>query len=360
MKRMYHALLIVLFAIGLFAVSNPVLAVTVSSGDAVRIDFQGENETRIISGRNVELTGESAGDVYVFAGSLISKAAIHGDLVVFAGEALISGEVAGNIRGATGKFTFNGKTRNVTVAAGNLALGDQAEAHDVFAASGESSVQGAMRNLAIASGKMHLNGSIQEDARLAVEQATFGSSASITGNLVLKSKIKPQGFDSIAVGGNREFREVQHRKPVASVFDGILKMFSLLALVYVLWALPGIKNAILSFQPSAKNVLLPIVWATLIPIAAIILLITMIGVPIALVLGALAFIGAVIAKSFAVIFLGSAFATKQMTNIHLTLIVVSIVSVLLGFIPYIGWIISLVLCLLGWAIAIHLFRTAVK
>lgn len=360
MKRKIFFLVPLVLLVGVLTISRPAHAVAMNSGDHVQVDFQGENETRVITGRNVELTGELNGDVYVFAGSIISKAVIHGDLIFFSGEALITGDVFGNIRGASGNLTLNNKTRNVTVATGNFTLGDQAQIQDVFIAAGESSIQGSLRNLIVATGKIFLNAQTQEDASLTGDTITFGSSANIAGDLLIKSKNKPQGFDSVAVAGNREFREVKAHRPVANAFDVILKIFSLLALVYVLWSLPGIKNLVLSFQPNAKNILLPILWAILIPIAMIILLVTMIGVPLMFLLGLLAVIGAIVAKSFAVIFLSSLISTKRMYNIHLILIFASVLAVLLGFIPYLGWIITLALCLLGWAIAIHLFKTAVK
>ena len=86
------------------------------------------DDVRIIAG-DVIVSGEVAGDLVVIAGSLkvLPDANVAGDVMFFGSEANISGVVAGNILGKTESIRIDGEVKgDVDIGTGGLVLGDRA------------------------------------------------------------------------------------------------------------------------------------------------------------------------------------------------------------------------------------------
>ncbi len=79
---------------------------------------------------NVIIEGSVGEDLFIGGGSVVlaESSYVGGDLVVGAGQIAIDGPVTGNIIGGAGEMTINSRVSgNVKVEAGNLILGDKAE-----------------------------------------------------------------------------------------------------------------------------------------------------------------------------------------------------------------------------------------
>ena len=86
------------------------------------------DDVRIVAG-DVIVSGEISGDLVVMAGSLkvLSTANIAGDVMFFGSEANISGVVAGNILGKSESIRIDGEVKGgVDIGTGELVLGDRA------------------------------------------------------------------------------------------------------------------------------------------------------------------------------------------------------------------------------------------
>lgn len=98
---------------------------------AAETDIHGKvgDDLRIISGE-VTIADEVEGDLFIIGGSveILSTASIKGDVVLYAGQAVIAGPVGGNVFGATEKLRIDAPVAgDVDVTVNQLTLGDRTE-----------------------------------------------------------------------------------------------------------------------------------------------------------------------------------------------------------------------------------------
>lgn len=334
-------------------------AVGFDRGERVRLDFQGQNETRVITGNTVELTGELDGDVYVFAENLISKAVINGDLIGAVGSGLIEGSISGNIRMAASSLTINGSANNATLAAGTLTFGSESKLNDLFVVSQRSEFKGSSRTIHSLGQQVTLAGSTTEQVTINAEQIFIDPKASIEGNFNVTSKQKPEQFDTISVGGTRAFSPLTHKKRVDPM-NGVIKLFWVLVMVYVVRSIASLKSTVTSFVPSARSFLVPLISLILVPIAAILLAFTLIGLPLAGFLGLLWVIGLILAKPLFALFAAEYISHQKNWNIHLSILLTAVVIAILTHLPFLGSLISLAIFIFGWALVYHTLKELVK
>ncbi len=354
-----YFLAFLLLIISLIIIIPKASAVTFDRGETVRIDFQGQNETRVVIGNQVELTGELDGDVYVFAQSLISKAVINGDLLGAVGAGLISGNVNGNIRMLGSEITITSNARNATIAAGTLILGEQSQLNDVLSLAQRSEFRGVTRNIHAQGVNVTLAGTTTERVQLQAQKVFLDPQTSIEGSLGVVSKQKPEQFDSIEIGGTREF-QLQKKHAKINPANELVKFFWVLVMVYLIRNITSLKSSILSFIPGPRTLLIPLVGLLLTPIIAILLALTIIGLPLTAVLGLLWVIGLILAKPLFAIFAAEYVSRQKQWNIHLSILITTVAIGLLVNLPFLGSLISLAIFLFGWAIAHHMLMELLK
>ena len=270
----------------------------VLAGDSIQVHGAVGDDVRF-AGREVIIADRVGGDVIIFGDVLriLSTATIEGDLVYFGRVLEMAGEVKGTIKG-------NAET-------------------------------------------IRIDGTVGGDVSVtALEPLTLGERANIEGGVTYTSYeelIRAQG--SVVVG------EVEQRDPVsaggAALETSVLPLFGLLftSLVYLLLFRSQVERLIAHITPTfGYQGLIGLAVLVATPVAALLLIATLIGMPIGLLI-LFAYITLLFASwSLAGIFVGallSRLITKEYTVSWLWVIVGTFVFFLLGLVPVVGWVLAL-------------------
>lgn len=318
------------------------------------------------SGSSVEISGTVEGDAYVAAGQAIIDGVIKGDLLILCGGAEISGEVQGNIRILGGQVTVSGNVQqNATLVAGNVQL------------SPSSVING---NVVIAAGNADSHGSIKGNAKILASNVRFSSH--VNGNVtayVGEIRVTSKGF----IGGALDYRSNEpawiddraqikgpieyHPSLLHSLMDwpwlkGLIIGSKIVALAMNFlftmafgWILIRMFPSKLSrtidvLNTKTLNCLRSgIIVLIVVPLLALLLLITVLGAPFAVALVALNILGFYTAKIFFILWI----ATTLFSRWHIkrskmfTLAVGLAAYYIITMIPYIGMGVTIVAMLLG-------------
>jgi hypothetical protein len=253
------------------------------------------------AGDQVVIEGTVNGDAYVAGGIVEVNGTINGDLLVAGGQVTVGGKVSDDIRAAGGSLRFDGKVgKNIAAAGGSITFGKTAETGgNVLAAGGSIQFGGKVAgNAKIAAGDFSVTGNVGKDVDFAGENLSILEGARINGNLNVR--MRDTTLAEIAAGtvrGSVNFAEAEWRphrrilgfRPFHFWFK-IFWMFSLLAagLVAIL-VFPRQFNKVGAniLESPGMSLLWGIVALIGVPIAVVILCLTVIGIPLALWAGAI-------------------------------------------------------------------------
>lgn len=294
--------------------------IVVSSG-------QVHNGNFFAMGSSVEISGVVNGDVYILAEQIVIDGVINGDILVAGGSIDISGKVLNNCRLVGGQILISGSIgNNITAVAGNLQLLPSASigggvvataANADFAATISSDVTVAASNLRISS---HIGKDLQGYAG----QMRITSRAVIGGEVDYKSS-SPAWIEqgAVIVGKVTRHPSFVHELVEGTWIQGLLVGSKVLAIlmnfiytfvigVVILKFFPrNLEAALHSLQEHPlKSLTYGIMLLILLPLASLVLLMTILGVPFALALIALNVIGFYTAKVYSIFWASNWFFGK--------------------------------------------------
>jgi cytoskeletal protein CcmA (bactofilin family) len=259
-----------------------------------------------IGGGSVTVHEPTGGDLFAAGGTVDVDAAVRGDAVVAGGKVRIGGDVGQSVYAAGGQTNINGKVgRNVRVAGGQVELGPKAEvAGNVSVAGGQVRLYGAVRGHVQAAG-----------GRVLIDAPVTGDVLATSGHVELGPRAR--------IGGKLRYRsgDALHQDPAAQVSGGIEQIgpvwrgdaasqpapeppapqhgmgaigwvwtagLVVLAAVWLALA-PGVSARLSRAlrERTGLSVLLGFVWLVCVPVLALLLLLTIIGIPLALFVAAL-------------------------------------------------------------------------
>lgn len=251
------------------------------------------------AGDQVIIEGTVNGDAYVAGGIVEVNGTINGDLLVAGGQVTVSGKVSDDIRAGGGSLRFDGKVgKNITAAGGSITFGKAAETGgNILAAGGSIQLGGKIEGSArIAAGDFSVSGNVGKDVDFVGENFSVLEGARINGNLNVR--MEDTSLAEVAAGtvrGSVNFAEAEwrpHRKILgfqpAHFWFKIFWALSLLAtgLVCVLVfpkQFSGVGTNI--FYSPGKSFVWGVVTLIGLPVVAILLCLTVIGIPLALFTG---------------------------------------------------------------------------
>lgn len=317
-SRLLAALLTAFLVVALF--SGPVAAQT------------GGGETVVVE------EGETVSSVNAFAGSVIVRGTVEGDVSAFAGNVLITGTVEGDVSTATGNLRIPGTVEgDVSAGAGNVHLE-------------EGGVVGG--NFQVGAGNVRIDGEIGGDATVGAETITLGENAAIAGSLTYDGNLGGN-YDAVAgeitrdtsLGGGEMFQPISS---IAVAFYGFLVNLVLGALL--LAAFPAFSRSVADRVATAplRSGLIGLGVVVGVPIALVLLLITVIGIPISLA-GMVAFaLFAWVALVYGRFAVGAwLLSLVGADNRWLALILGLLIGAVLTLVPYVGGLLNAVIFLLG-------------
>lgn len=273
----------------------------------------------IAVGDTVDLQGNVDGDVIVAASRLTIAGAVSGDVIAAVSDLEISGAVEGDVRVAAMNVTISGAVgKSLNVWGRNVTIAPAATIErNAYAVAEALSVEGAIgRNLATRAFRQRLGGTVVGDVRLelgndgsaeilpeavvkgavtyaAANQNQLQSKLAATSTVALQYEALPQP------SGAEHFRWYLFRR-IVSLFGMLVVGLALISLApkYV------VALAQQFFRQPAWSVWWGLIIAVVMPVAAVTLAFTVIGLPLAVMLGALYFMSLYLAQVVAGITLG--------------------------------------------------------
>lgn len=319
-----------------------------------------------IAGGNVSSSGPITGDLVAAGGNVLINSAVTGDVLVGGGSVTILGTVGDDIRVGGGNITISSQVRGDLVAGGGQTVVSGAGiGGDVLWGGGTLRIEAPIGgDLKLGGGDVYINSTVVGNVEFRGEKLTLGKSAIIEGNLTYATPGEAVMEDGAVVRGTTDFKKQESKKDAAKA--GLAAFASLAMLAGFFMRLAGALVLALFFHRYAMRLVESIVEKPLvelgrgfaafavIPVASVILLITVIGVPLGI-LGLVSFVVLLICTSLlAPVILGSIThklvlkpATYQVT--WLTVLIGVVLYTILGWIPVLGWIakFALILVTLG-------------
>ena len=333
------------------------------------------DDTLVAFGQVVRIDGEVTGDLIVFAQTIEITGSVRGDVYSFGRTIETDGEVGGGFAGF-GQMIRIGDTigQSVYGFAQTFRSGrDAAIEGDLFAFGEDINVGGSIaRNATVFSNTFTLSGEVRRDVTFGGRMAAVQSSASIGGDLDVGL---PDGdnleLDSSATVGGETIVDVQEpsreEDEILSVWTIALTALWLAAAflsgMLLLWALPALRRVPLeNLGGILASAGVGFLIITALPVLSVVLAVTIIGLPAGLVIAAVWALGLYVSKIVVAHFLGhTLLRPKQQGPRSLVLpLLLGLVLVLVAVsLPYVGWVINLLLVVLGLgAIGQALYRTA--
>jgi len=324
------------------------------------------NSTYMVGG-TVNIPQENPGDVYAAGGTIFVTGKVDQDLVAAGGNISIVSQIGGDLRLAGGTININGPVLGELIA-----LGGQIQITPVSNIGGDFIIAGGMINIGGSmngNGKIYGNevdilGTISKDISVKAKKLVIENTAVINGNINYQGDEEIVIKDGAKVNGKITFSKIEvtqiaKRTGLANIFTifWFIKLFVVLTASLVLFFLMKRKNIpkILGETMDSfwKELLRGFAMLILIPIAVILLFITIIGFSLGifgitfyvlLLVLACAFSGILVAELINRLI----FRNKSEKSLSWSMVVLGVIVMqLLIFIPFVGWIARFVIFLVA-------------
>ena len=339
--------------------------VTVAANETV-------DDTLLASGNIVRVEGVVNGDLLAFGSSVEVRGTVKGDLVSFAKRTLVSGTVEGNIYNFSNSLDLDGQLgHNLYGLMQSLRVNDRGRVGDgVVVAAGEVSLEGQVnRGVTMFAGNADVSGSIGRELTMTGDSLTLTNTSRIGGSLSARVReLKNVHIaDGATIVGTRDIqvrlRESRFARPRFYFYQAVWLAAAMLVGWLGLVLFPGFFHASTHAVGSGwRSLGLGFAVLAGVPVAIILIAITLVGLPVSLMLLALYLTAIGLAKIWVGAFLGQkllkpAGATKS--DWLLGLLVGLLILTIIGFVPYLGGLVHLgVVCLGLGAFAWQLYRVS--
>lgn len=269
----------------LFFMSSKTQAITT-------IKSENNGSITLESNENINDNVATAGnDIYI-------RGTIEDDLFVAGSNIKIDGEIKGNLFAAANTIEINGKIDKDTFLAGNsINIGENATlGQDAFIAGNILNIKGNIeRNLSIGGSYINLDSNIKGDTKVTGQTLVIGDNAILDGNLNYTSEKELSSTEQEKIKGNTSYTQPNEKTnqknnyniDFTSWFVSLLQ-FLLFGIIIVL-LMPKWTDEIAEYikKDTLKTIGIGILAFIVVPILMIIMLITIVGIPIAIVTGLL-------------------------------------------------------------------------
>lgn len=325
-----------------------------------------------VVGGSVSTSGLIQGDLVVAGGSLIISGDVRGDLLFGGGNIMITAPVSDDVRGGGGNVTIQSRIGgDLVVGGGQVQIGGQGVGGDIIAGAGSMRIDAPVAgSLRIGGGDVYINASIGGNADITADRVTLGPNARIGGNLTYTSGKEATIEDGAVVVGETTYNKREGiSKEEASVgiaalismwiITKFMMLLSATLMLYVIFRRYTEEVVRLAYTQPLLEIGRGIVLLIVLPVASVILLVTVIGIPLGIMGLLMVPITFLFGWIIAPIVLGSLIwrLVQRDTEYHVTWasIVVGVVAhQLLALIPIVGWIAQFAFLLLGLGAALSI------
>ena len=340
---------IVIALVSLLSFAGLVSAHTFRSGDNVSLSSnQKIDDTVFVSGRSIEIASEINGDVFCAGQNITVSGNVHGDVICAGQTVNITGKVDGDIRLAGQTVTINSEVGgNATVAGQSSSLGAASKINgDLSVGTADGTVAGTVgRDLAVGASNIVISNQIGRNVKGSVERMSLQDGASVKGNIEYSSWNELNRSGGSFVGGT-----ITRTDPPQKQNDNNGAVFNFGIGWFIYWFLAMLLTALaivllfpaLVHRSSDRAIAEP--WkvgivgfaaSIAIPVLMLVLAITIIGIPLAVVVCLLWCLIAILSGPFFAYLLGR-LILRQTRNPILIMLVGAVVLLVLYFIPFVG------------------------
>lgn len=319
----------------------------------------------------VQIDGTIAGDAFLVGGLVTINGRIEGDLFVVGGKVTINGEVGNSVRVFGGDAVLNGPVgRNVALVCGNCAVSKQASVSgSLLVAAGNAEVAAPVigKGFRYFGGRLYLNSPIVNEAFVVANQEfILGPQASVSGDLKYTGNNQAILQQGATVAGKIAYEKINREENFPRFFgaSGAFEVLSRLGPFvqfggFVVSALLGVlflglfpkyfeKVAMAIERQSAASFGWGILVLVMMPVIAILLAVTIVGIPVSLVLVVVGYFLFVAAQFVMAFVIGRKILLVKFGERRGWAIIVGLfVFFLLGFLPIIGRVIYVGLVISG-------------
>jgi cytoskeletal protein CcmA (bactofilin family) len=331
--------------------------VIVPAGTVIQGDY-------VAAGRTVHISGTVNGDVYVAGGDVVVDGAINGDLLAVGGMITVSGAISEDLRAAGGHIMISGMIgRNSTIAGGNVELTPSAKLQgELLAAAGDMDVEGTIvRNAKIAAMNATVSARIAGTLTVAARSVRLASNAVVEKHFRYWSGSEASIDEHATVLGRIVRKQIPESLAAWSVGDVLAALWLSLALVnftstlilglLLIHVSPVYADHIGStlVQRPAASFIWGTVACVMTPILAVLLIMTVVGIPLGLLLLALYLMSLYVARIYVMVWAGHLLLAWSGKPIHPGWAFVSglVLYAVLGLVPIVGTFVSLSAFLFG-------------
>jgi len=328
-------------------------------------------DNHFVADQSVNLTGHYMKDVYAFGSTVNISGVIEGDVIAVGSYVRISGEVMGNVRAAGSTVDLDATVgKNATLAGGIVNVSTNSDINwDLMVAGGMVQINGPVHgSLNAAAGELRLNSLVEENVMANIDREgrlILQSNADIGGDLTYTWDKQVIMEDGAVVSGDVVKKAYKSGKKgawskkdtgelLSKGYWG-MKLFSFAALLLVgliiiaIWGRFSEKVAEKSMTKFGTSIGVGFLVLILTPLAFIVLMITIIGIPLALIAMTVYILLFYLCKVFASLMIGhlilkGLFKQKKVDK-YLGFLVGLFVLSLIGLIPFLGGLVWFVVTL---------------
>jgi hypothetical protein len=324
------------------------------------------------AGGSMNLTEAVAGDAFLAGGEVATAAEVKGDVAAAGGKVSIGGGIGDDL------YAAGGDVRVDAIVAGNARLaGGEVDIGPATVVSGALTVSGgrvrfdgsAGDNLHASGGQVVVDGTVRGDAEVRAGEVEIGPQAQVDGKLVVYSPREPTVPPGARIAGGVEFHEVDRHR-----YDGdhdlaydfgrdtrgigtvlwILGVFLAGTLFTLAFPAYSARAADWIGREPLRSLGLGFVILFCLPILGVLLLLTVVGIPLALVLGLLYLLLLFLGWVTAALFVSRKGLTllrgghAESTGLRLGALLVAVFALwLVGQVPFVGGWVTFLALLLG-------------
>jgi len=354
------------FLLALFIFSPSALAFNLQAGDEVFVNKDISDDTYAAGGL-VQVDANINGDLVIGGGKILINGNVSQDLTVGGGDVTVAGEVADDVRIGGGNVQLSGIIKDdLFVGGGNVDITDSAfVGGDLVVGGGNLVLNGDVQGSVIAGlGNIVINGRVTGNVILHnADKITFGPKGRVMGNLWYKSRREYKFTDDQVAGKVTynpsdwpEAREFQKELPGFMVaFMAGFQLYALLSLLFfglfLLWIYRyfPLHVAARALESPLRDLGVGLIVLLVGPVIALLLMITIIGIPLGLIVLGLWMILLCVAKAIAAAIIGAKIVRinekSSFLRMYGSFASGALIFVLLGLIPVFGWLLKIFLIL---------------
>ena len=359
-------------ALLVLVVPSAAMAAEVRNGpNAVVAPGETVDDDLFATGQTVTVDGRVIGDVFATGQTVVVTGTVDGDLIAAAQQVVVDGTVNGNVRAAGAVVTVNGRVgRSVTGLAQQVNVSSSGRVDGSLVAAGETiSAFGPVgRGVTAGGGTLQLGGPVGGKVLVWANNLSLGPNTRIAGDLEYRSDHQAD-IPSGAVAGRVQFDQIEQRQQQAPVLNGLFDFGGLVwlcgsailgALALIFAPRAAARAVELGRQQPVPTFGLGLLALCAVPVVAVLIGLTLVGLPFALAVAALYWLGLLLAWPALGLVVGTELARRVRRGEPMpvlgALVVGLIVLHLVTHLPIVGGLVAFLGLAFGLGLIVQSFR----